>query len=73
MLTDPQHEHHTDPASRGIDDQMALNILFGKDGDIAVDEGVWPRGERLRAPRGGVGGEGVCIATAKLNMPSPHP
>ena len=28
MLTDPEHEHHTDAARRGIDDQMALNLLF---------------------------------------------
>jgi len=32
MLTDPTKEHHTDPAHRGIDDQMALNLLLQEGG-----------------------------------------
>jgi hypothetical protein len=39
MLADPEHEHHTDAARRGIDDQMALNLLFQTGGVAGAGEG----------------------------------
>ena len=39
MLTDPEHERHTDAARRGIDDQMALNLLFQSGSVAGAGEG----------------------------------
>ncbi|KAL4422581.1 hypothetical protein ABPG75_008778 [Micractinium tetrahymenae] len=39
MLLDPSRERHTDPAHRGIDDQMALNLLFQEGGIVGAGPG----------------------------------
>lgn len=65
MLTDPEKERHTDPARRGIDDQMAANLLLQEGDIVAASDGEWLGLGRLgwRLWFGSLGG--VCAACSQ--------
>lgn len=59
MLTDPERERHSDPARRGIDDQMALNLLF-QEGDPIVAASDGARASVGRGRAAGLAGTAGC-------------